>query len=160
MAPPMFTAPSELSAEKKAQAHLLPCRVHHDGNVDPVESFWSPREDQDGQRTAYFRGRKLHGKAMKLPEGYYGSVVEKGEPKPEERSREEMAEDVELQQEQYDPIEVGAMRGKSTFDEVVVWGHEATADSSVDPYVRSIEEWISFAEQIHAYPTDDGPTGK
>ncbi|RYP47596.1 hypothetical protein DL768_006382 [Monosporascus sp. mg162] len=165
MAPPMFTVPSELPAEKKAQVHLLPCRVHHDGNVDPVESFWSPRESQDGQKNAYFRGRKLHGKTMKLPEGYHGSIVEKGQPKPEEASREEasreeMAEDIDLQEEQDDPIEVGAMRGKSTFDEVIVWGHEATADSGADPYVRSIEEWISFAEQIHAYPTEEGPTEK
>ncbi|RYP91320.1 hypothetical protein DL770_002554 [Monosporascus sp. CRB-9-2] len=97
---------------------------------------------------------------MKLPEGYHGSVVEKGQPKPEERSREEMAEDIELQEEQDSPIDVGHMRGKSTFDEVIVWGHEVTADSGADPYVRSIEEWISFAEQIHAYPTEQGSTGK
>ncbi|RYP34637.1 hypothetical protein DL767_004197 [Monosporascus sp. MG133] len=97
---------------------------------------------------------------MKLPEGYHGSIVEKGQPKPEERSREEMAEDVELREEEDGAIEVGTMRGKSTFDEVIVWGHEATADSSADPYVRSIEEWISFAEKIHAYPTEESPTGK
>lgn len=23
--------------------HLLPCRIHHDGSVEPVESFWDPR---------------------------------------------------------------------------------------------------------------------
>ncbi|RYO80061.1 hypothetical protein DL766_008315 [Monosporascus sp. MC13-8B] len=159
MAPPMFTVPSELPAEKKAQVHLLPCRVHHDGNVGPVESFWSPTEGQDGEKTTYFRGRKLHGKTMKLPEGYHGSVVEKSQPGPEKRSREEMTKDIELQEEQDDPIEVGAMRGKSTFDEVVVWGHETTAESGADPYVRSMEEWISFAEQIHAYPAQEDPRG-
>ncbi|RYP74882.1 hypothetical protein DL771_002803 [Monosporascus sp. 5C6A] len=97
---------------------------------------------------------------MKPPEGYHGLIVEKGQPKPQERSREEMAEDIELREEQDEPIEVGAMRGKYTFDEVIVWGHEATADSGADPYVRSIEEWISFAEQIHAYSTEEGPTAK
>lgn len=85
---------------------------------------------------------------MKLPEGYYGSVVEKGEPKPAGRSREEVADDVDVQDEQDNQIEVGAMHGKSAFDEVVVWGHESTADSSADPYVRGMDEWISFAEQV------------
>lgn len=85
---------------------------------------------------------------MKLPEGYYGSVVEKGEPKPDGRSREEISDDIGVHGEQDDPIEVGALHGKSTFDEVVVWGHESTADSSADPYVRGMDEWISFAEQV------------
>lgn len=85
---------------------------------------------------------------MKLPEGYHGSMVEQGQPKPEERSREEYAEDIDMQEERGDQIEVGAMRGMSAFDEVIVWDHESTADSSADPYVRGMEEWISFAEQV------------
>lgn len=106
------------------------------------------RKYLDGQKTAYFRGRKLHGKTLKLPEGYCGSVVEKGQPKPQERSQDEIAEDLEIQEDNDHQIEVGAMHGKSTFDEVVVWGHESIADSGADPYVRGIDEWISFAEQV------------
>lgn len=34
------------------------------------------------------------------------------------------------------------------FEEIVVWGHEARPDDLADPYVRGVEEWISFAEQV------------
>ena len=82
---------------------------------------------------------------MRLPEGYRGAVVEKGEPG--------VGRDVEVQkdegEEEGNPLdEVGALHGKAAFDEVVVWGHESIADSAADPYVRGVEEWISFAEQV------------
>ncbi|KAL7629735.1 hypothetical protein AAE478_001258 [Parahypoxylon ruwenzoriense] len=153
MAPPVFTVDSQESAQKKTQVHLLPCRIHHDGNVDPIDTYWNPSESQDQIKTAYLRGRKLHGKAVKLPSGYYGSVAEKSKPKKSVQSRrEEMAEDVELEDLE-EPLETGAMQGKATFDEFLIWGHESTANASEDPYVRSMEEWISFAEQIHSYPS-------
>lgn len=88
---------------------------------------------------------------MKLPEGYYGSVVEKGQPKPTERSRDEITGEDEAQEEQEEQIETGSMAGKSTFEEVILWGHESTPDSSGDPYVRGMEEWISFAEQVRTW---------
>ena len=79
---------------------------------------------------------------MRLPEGYRGAVVEKGE--------RGVDRDVEVQKEEEgNPLEeVGALHGKAAFDEVVVWGHESIADSAADPYVRGVEEWISFAEQV------------
>lgn len=83
---------------------------------------------------------------MRLPEGYRGAVVEKGE--------RGVDRDVEVQKEEEEeeggnPLEeVGALHGKAAFDEVVVWGHESIADSAADPYVRGVEEWISFAEQV------------
>lgn len=97
---------------------------------------------------AYLRGRKLHGKAVKLPEGYYGSVVEKSTPKKAEKPREEMIEDLEIVDDPDDQPEIGAMQGQATFEEVMIWGHESLPDSSEDPYLRGMEEWISFAEQV------------
>ncbi|KAI0006788.1 ribonuclease H2, subunit C [Xylariaceae sp. FL0662B] len=159
MAPPVFTVASEESIEKKAQVHLLPCRIDHDGNVSPIDTYWSPSDgNQDQIKTAYLRGRKLYGKAVKLPDGYYGAVVEKSEPKSKTPRHED---DAELQEESDDQqLEAGAMQGKTSFEEVIVWGHESTADSSSDPYVRSMEEWIAFAEQIHSYPSEAEPSGK
>ncbi|KAI1078206.1 ribonuclease H1 small subunit [Whalleya microplaca] len=151
MAPSVFTVASEESIEKKAQVHLLPCRIDHDGNVNPIDTYWNPSEGQDQIKTAYLRGRKLHGKPVKLPDGYYGSVVEKSEPETKTPRQEE---DVELQEESDDQLETGAMQGKAAFEELMIWGHESTGDSSSDPYVRSMEEWIAFAEQIHSYPSD------
>lgn len=85
---------------------------------------------------------------MKLPEGYYGSIVEKSEPKKPEKTQEEMTEDVEVQDEQDEQPKVGVMQGKATFDELMIWGHESLTDSNEDPYLRGVEEWISFAEQV------------
>lgn len=73
-------------------------------------------------------------------------VVEKSD-KIETRRPEE---DEDMEDAEAQP-ELGAMDVKAEFDEMVIWGHEATADSS-DPYVRSIEEWLTVAEQVRANP--------
>ncbi|KAI1291172.1 ribonuclease H2, subunit C [Xylaria venustula] len=154
MPPPLFTVESEASKKKKAQVNLLPCRIHHDGDVNPSNTFWNPTEAQesDGLQTAYFRGRKFHGKALKLPEGYHGVVVEKTDAKPQTLSAEQepTEEDVEVSEHPGDQLEIGEMRGKAAFDELMIWGHESTSDSTADPYVRGMEEWIAFAEEIHS----------
>ncbi|KAI1426564.1 ribonuclease H2, subunit C [Xylaria sp. FL1777] len=156
MPPPLFKVESEASKQQNAKVNLLPCRIHHDGDVSPSNTFWNPTETQNELQTAYLRGRKLHGKAFKLPEGYYGVVVEKTDAKPETSStqQEPSDEDVEIIESPEEQLEVGAMRGKATFDELMIWGHESTSDSSADPYVRGMEEWIAFAEEIHSTTTE------
>ncbi|KAI0380405.1 ribonuclease H1 small subunit [Hypomontagnella monticulosa] len=161
MSHPVFSVESQESIQKKAQVHLLPCRIHHDGNIDPMNTYWNPSEDQaDRTKTAYLRGRKLHGKTVKLPEGYYGSIVEKSEPKkPEDTKKEGAVEVIDLEEESDDQLETGAMQGKATFNEVMIWNHESLADPSEDAHLRGVEEWISFAEQIHSYPSDKLASG-
>ena len=44
--------------------------------------------------------------------------------------------------------EVKVMEEQSQFDEIMVWGHEALPDDSADPYVKGLEQWIAFAEQV------------
>ncbi|KAI1478766.1 hypothetical protein K445DRAFT_319279 [Daldinia sp. EC12] len=151
MSHPIFSVNSQENIQQKAKINLLPCRIHHDGNVNPVETYWSPNESEDQTKTAYLRGRKLQGKVVKLPDGYYGSVVEKSAPKKPEPSQEEMVEDLEIIEDPEDQLQVGEMQGKATFDEFIVWNHETLANSSEDPYLRGMEEWISFAGQIHSY---------
>ena len=97
----------------------------------------------DGTRVSYFRGRKLHGKAMKLPDGYRGVVVEKQAPTP---AAEEEVINVD-QDEAEEHVPLGSLEAKAEFDELVVWGHESVADAASDPYVR-IEEWTALAEQV------------
>lgn len=29
----------------KVTANLLPCRINHDGPIDPVDTFWNPTEE-------------------------------------------------------------------------------------------------------------------
>lgn len=94
---------------------------------------------------AYFRGRKLHGKELKVPEGYRGVVVDKTEPPEPRAPRPDEPEVVDLDAE--DEMPLGALDTKAEFDEMVIWGHESMADTS-DPYVRGIEEWMKVAEKV------------
>ncbi|KAB5571990.1 ribonuclease H2, subunit C [Coniochaeta sp. 2T2.1] len=150
MTPPMLSVSSQEQPRPKTTAHLLPCRVHYDGPVEPAQSYWSPTEKDDGTRVSYFRGRKLHGKAVKLPEGYRGVVVEKQAPPPAAAQSEQEVVDVD-QDEAEEQIPLGTLEAKAEFDQLIVWGHESMADAASDPYVR-IEEWTALAEQIHSYP--------
>ena len=40
-APPMLSL-KEGGETKKRTANLLPCRIHHDGSIDPVGAYWMP----------------------------------------------------------------------------------------------------------------------
>lgn len=42
----MLTIAAEQTKQQNAQLHLLPCRIHHDGIVDPIEPYWSPVQSQ------------------------------------------------------------------------------------------------------------------
>jgi ribonuclease H2 subunit C len=44
-------------------------------------------------------------------------------------------------------VEVKLMETKTTFDEVVIWGHEIVPEDD-DVYVKGVEEWIAFAEAV------------
>ncbi len=59
-----------------AEAHLLPCEVQYSGPA-PVSAYFkpSPLPDQ-GTHGAAFRGRKLLGRTVALPEGYTGTVLQ------------------------------------------------------------------------------------
>jgi ribonuclease H2 subunit C len=46
------------------------------------------------------------------------------------------------------PEEIKVMEEHASFDEIVVWGHEALPDTSTDPYAKGIEEWIEFAGRV------------
>ena len=94
----------------------------------------------DGTRVAYFRGRKLHGKVAKLPENYMGVVFEKSEETAEE----------EKDTKGQDSQPTGTLATKGTFDELIFWGHESIGDSTSDPLIRGVEEWISVSEKIHS----------
>ena len=151
----------------KTTPHLLPCRVHHTGDVEPVDAFWDPRPVEgaptstDGlspsssttTSTAYFRGRKLQGKTVKLPAGYRGVVVAAASTAASSSSSTE-TEPVDEQEQQKDaPGESTELSVQADFDEVVIWAHEATADAAADPYVRGMEEWLGLADQVRLHPT-------
>ncbi|KAL1902299.1 hypothetical protein Sste5346_001275 [Sporothrix stenoceras] len=161
MTQPILEITADTAAAKPAQAtpHLLPCRVHHSGPVGQADDFWRP-EEKNGKSTAYFRGRKLHGQPVKLPADYRGVVgVRRDSPREQARanntSAPEEVVDVDAtaaeQEAQRQRLDTGSLSVLAEFDEVVVWGHQSTADATTDPYVRSMDEWVSLSEKIHSY---------
>jgi hypothetical protein len=53
--------------------NVLPCRIQHNGPVNASTRHWTPQASSDGKsNTAYFRGRKLNGTVVSLPDGYTG----------------------------------------------------------------------------------------
>ena len=98
----------------------------------------------DGTRTAYFRGRKLQGKAVALPEGCRGVVAATSATAQEPSRRPEEAEVIDLDAE----MPQGTLQVQAEFDEMVVWGHEAAVDAAADPYVRGVDEWLALADKV------------
>lgn len=97
----------------------------------------------DGTSTAYFRGRKLQGKTVKLPEGYRG-VIAIAPAAEEPPRRPEEVEVVDLEPE----MPVATLQAQAAFDELVVWRHEAAVDAAADPYLRGVEEWLALADKV------------
>lgn len=56
----------------KVTPNILPCKISFNGPVDASERYWAIKNDESGQKTTYFRGRKFVGKELDLPEGYSG----------------------------------------------------------------------------------------
>ncbi|KAK3485799.1 ribonuclease H2, subunit C [Neurospora hispaniola] len=170
---PILAFTSSSNSPPKTTPNLLPCRIHHSGSVEPTDSFWSPHHEQDGNlKIAYFRGRKLHGKTLPLPEGYKGVVASKVSPKQQTTNQKpRLAHEMSFVMENDEPevidldseagsggqepevqVQVGgAMEVQAEFEEVVVWGHEHLADAGGDAYVRGVEEWVGFAERVHSF---------
>ena len=64
-------------------------------------------------------------------------------------------EDIEIADEEEEPPEpVKILEETSTFEDIIVWGHDIVPTNE-DPFVKGIEEWISFAEAIHGAPDGD-----
>lgn len=77
--------------------------------------------------------------------------------KPTDRSVPQIYDNNGLAQREYDAVveqdegaeeePVKILEEQVLFDEVVLWGHEGIPNEN-DPYVKGIEEWISFAETV------------
>lgn len=83
---------------------------------------------------------------IKLPEGYRGIVATAAQDESRPRRPEEEEEATDLEREGHP--ETGKLQVQAEFDEMIIWGHETTADVSADPYVRGMEEWLALADQV------------
>lgn len=151
----------------KCTPNVLPCRINHNGPVDASQRYWAPTKTEgrqpsispqghslillptDDKTVAYFRGRKLQAKHVKVPEGYRGVVLSSTDRIVPKANPAQGA--VEEEGEAEDVPEVGIMEEQSEFEEVMVWGHEALPDDMADPYVKGMEEWISLAGKVRGF---------
>lgn len=151
------------SEPRKVTANLLPCRIHHDGSIDPVGAYWRPTDNKDNSKEAYFRGRRLKGKTLPLPQGYRGLVLER---KTDELKKEahQPCDGEGADDDNNDDVvameTVGKMQAMGEFDEMVIWSHESMASAAADPYVRSIEEWLQVSEKIHSFEDENSDKTK
>lgn len=67
-----------IQKSRKSTANILPCRIHKTSPVSATERYWSVQEQGGGanvnnmNKVAYFRGRKLLGKEIKIEDDYRG----------------------------------------------------------------------------------------
>lgn len=168
-------APPPSSSHTQPQlstAHLLPCRIHHDGPVRTSRRYWDPKpghgppsiltlpkkKDEravaneennvaDGKPEAYFRGRRLNGRPVRVPEGYRGVVVREGEEEADKVGKGGAIEEEMEEGDEEEQVEVKTLDEVARFEELVVWGHETVPEDD-DVFVKGVEEWIRFAEAV------------
>ncbi|KAL1303571.1 hypothetical protein AAFC00_006939 [Neodothiora populina] len=131
--------------------NILPCKVHHNGQVNASQRHWDPQSSEDGKEMAYFRGRKLIGRALNIPEGYKGVVVEKTDRCLLQPPSSSMADaDEEEEEADVEAPEVKIVKESASFDKITVWDHEAQPlDDS--PHIKGVQEWMAFAQSMHSY---------
>ncbi|KAF2395654.1 hypothetical protein EJ06DRAFT_525275 [Trichodelitschia bisporula] len=128
--------------------NVLPCKIDYAGPVD-ASRYWKPEEGEDGNIMAHFRGRRLRGREVKVPEGYTGIVVEETDKTlPQEH---QSHEDDEEDDEDSTPLsETHILEEVGKFDSVTMWGHEGAPDPNSDGITRAMTEWVHFAATIHS----------
>lgn len=74
------TSPCLVNEKKESSVHLLPCTIYHDGPA-PIQNYFQTEQvtkDQSSDKeylVANFRGRRLEGLPVTLPENTIGCVV-------------------------------------------------------------------------------------
>lgn len=101
----------------------------------------------DEKHVVNFRGRKLQGKTVRVPEGYTGVVVQLPD-KEEEVETVKKAFRVDDNSESDDQVAETEARKMAGFDEIMIWEHGQMPDASSDPYMKGMQEWIAFAQTV------------
>ncbi|KAL3616738.1 hypothetical protein CASFOL_039132 [Castilleja foliolosa] len=128
------------AADLTGQVHQLPCCIKHDGPT-PVSHYFKPRPtgvEVDGLKVeeAYFRGRKLQGTTIPLPEGYSGFILGKRSPNKETCT-----------------TNTNHWETNATFQNVTVWNHDVMP-SKDDVFLRTFH-WFSVANALHREVTPE-----
>ncbi|KAL9136021.1 MAG: hypothetical protein Q9175_002759 [Cornicularia normoerica] len=138
---------SDDRVQKLCTPNILPCRIHHEGPIDASPRYWAPETAKDGKLEAYFRGRKLRGQEIDVPQGYRGVVVqEAGKERTAFRTTDRGGLEVEGDEELEEDTVLNEI---GSFEKVIIWNHESMVDGD-DAFVKGLSEWIGFAQVMHA----------
>ena len=146
----------ESSSEKEIAAHVLPCHIAYDG-ISKVSDYFRPQADPNDQtRSACaFRGRKLCGRTISLPDGYLGIMARRASTEighiframePTTQFAEPRCAD-ENDDEDID-VEKTNWQSEEKFDKLTIWEHQAIPDEKQDQWIRAIEEWVAMADVV------------
>ncbi|KAK8650315.1 hypothetical protein V6N13_139960 [Hibiscus sabdariffa] len=120
------------------QIHHLPCCIKFNGPCS-VSQYFKPKlkgMEIDGLAVeeAHFRGRKLQGTTISLPNGYSGYVL---------------AKKISGKRKSCDASEGNSdnWETKANFDKLTYWNHDSPP-SKDDPFLRSFH-WFAVAEALH-----------
>ena len=128
-----------------SSVEIVPCRINHTGTTKITKRHWQPKVEPDGMKTAYFRGRRLRGRVVKIPKQYKGLVLKSSDkvivevPSPIDEDDDE---------EPALPETVKVVEQIGIVEDLTVWGHDALPPAD-DALIKGIEEWIALAEAIH-----------
>ncbi|PIN02338.1 Ribonuclease H [Handroanthus impetiginosus] len=125
---------SAADVDLTGKVHQLPCCIKYDGPAS-ISHYFKPKPtgmEVDGLQVeeAYFRGRKLHGTTIALPQGYSGFVLGKKSPNAETNT-----------------TDSDCWQTNATFQNVTVWNHDAMP-SKDDAFVRAFH-WFTAANALH-----------
>lgn len=159
---------SEDCVQKHCTPNTLPCRIHYDGPVNASPRYWAPETAEGqcpielllhpsqtpfrgsfitvGKPEAYFRGRKLRGHEIDVPQGYRGVIVKEGgkDKSAFQNTGREYSEGDEGEEEQE---EVTMLNEVGSFEKVVIWNHESMVEGD-DAFLKGLSEWIGLAEAV------------
>ncbi|KAI3506298.1 hypothetical protein L1887_28655 [Cichorium endivia] len=126
------------------QIHQLPCCVKYDG-PSPVSHYFKPKPtgvEVDGLnvKEAYFRGRKLQGTTVPLPDGYSGFVIGKKASGKRKASKDDVG-----------PTASWEMNAK--FQNITFWNHD-NLPSKEDAFLRAFH-WFDVAKALHKPVTNE-----
>ncbi|KMZ71765.1 hypothetical protein ZOSMA_175G00030 [Zostera marina] len=126
------------------KVHLLPCIVRYNGPC-PVSDYFKTNitgVEGDGLKVqeAYFRGRRIQGTAVPLPNGYHGYVLGK---KDGVKGKELKGSDEESND----------WSSYAEFQNITYWNHD-DMPSNDDPIMRCFH-WFTIADALHKPVTEE-----